>query len=700
MSNPIDFLMQGALAGDYARGQEDNRNLRQQQTADLEASAARTANIDTANSMAVLARQLDITDDAGMSINKTKLGALLQGQRDSGQFDSRVQQLVSMLGNEDLAAKQNPGFQFKGLTQGPDGTLALQGSYEGDKKNRYATVGRASGDDAQVAFSSVEDVVGLIEGQYNQQWTKPGVSDLYNEMTSREGVRTTGNQLQVTEPKLKLAVSKLTNELEGAIAATAGSEEGARIVTDLKQELSGLPYHAKLEVLRDYGSRLKIPVQETITPEVEEAAKIAATGEQNGQQTPDASTTPSRIAEIEKALADRSYASGMDGAKTVAAKEAELKAELASLKGEEAPAKQEPAMSRAQENRYKRLLSSAKKNLASAEKSGDKKFIERAQERVNKFEAKLGRGQEEETTDENPLIEASAKRNAGKTDEDVIEGNVEMSEEEIKALQQALKDDGVTNMAELFKTTKARQQQFRNVISVMAKDKETRRDYVQRFNNAMSTGSADLAPKDVASANVAQQNADSSTQNSATTLARHFQVVEKHDFDVGEKIGNRIRDNFTAAKKAIYGYDSKGNIGETIDFDENRFFSEFGGAFNNAYREYTRAKGKEAKAATKTALNSMMSMGIQALAESEEYGSFGENFLPDGSIDFIDGTDSLLSRLAKRPDGSVIVVDANGGKQEESVPKRVLKKIFGNAGYGYFIKEIEGQAGSLKSQQR
>ena len=44
------------------------------------------------------------------------------------------------------------------------------------------------------------------------------------------------------------------------------------------------------------------------------------------------------------------------------------------------------------------------------------------------------------------------------------------------------------------------------------------------------------------------------------------------------------------------------------------------------------------------------------------------------------------------------VVDANGVKQEESVPKRVLKKIFGNAGYGYFIKEIEGQSRSRNTE--
>lgn len=703
-------FIQGALgsagAGDNARARADNRAYRQQVTADLQSASDRQSNLDTVNAMSVLARQLDVTSDAGMSIDPDKLKNKLQEQRDNGVFEPKVQQLVSMLGNQDFAVKNNPEFEFKGLSIGPEGSLTLQGGYKGKDGNRFLTVGREKGDEAPVAFSSVDQVAGLVADQYNQQWTKPGVADLYNEMTAREGIRTTGNTLTENEPKLRIAVSQLTNDLEGAIAQTASDpQKAAEQVTNLKAELANQPYHVKLRVLQDYGSRLQLPsVKEVITPEVEQAAQEdAAKNSVSTQQTStvnpsEQNDNSSRINEIEVALRDRSFVNPMDGAKTVSEKEQALKDELAQLQDKpETTATTQPKMTVAQRNRTEKLLGNAKKNLAAAQKSGDKDSIERAQARVQKFESDLGVGQQD-LTDPNPVIEAGAKKAAAASDEDIISGKTQITQEEIDALQARLKDEGITNMADLYKTSAATQQQFRLAISVLARDKETRRDYVNRFNNMIATGDPNYSPKDLASDSIAQQNADSSSSRARTSLAQHFQQVEKYNFDVGEKIGSRIRDNFTAAKKAIYGYDKKGKIGDKIDFDEGRFFSEFGSAFNSAYREYTNAKSAEAKAATQVALNSMISMGIQALAESEEYGSFGENFLPDGSIDFIDGNDALFSRLAKRPDGSVVVVDSNGVQQDESVPKSVLKKVFGNAGYGYFLKEIKGASGSVKDR--
>ena len=653
--NPLDSFMGAAIAGDKVR---DNRTRldQYQQTIDLAEETAQSGrNVDTANSMMILARQLDVTDDAGMTINTEKLSAKLQQGRDSNSFDPKVQQLVTMLGNEDAGVKTNPDFEFNGLTRGPDGTLTLKGNYKGDdKKNRFFTVDRESGDEAKVAFSTPDQVAALVADQYNQQWTKPGVSKLYNELESREGIRTTQNTLVETEPKLRLAVSDLTNQLENAIVATAPDRQSAaKLTTDLKRVLAGQPYHVKLEILRDYGGKLQLPVDEVITPEVEEAAQQSA----NPQQEPDS--------------------------------DAEQK---------------QPEMSAGQRNRLTRQLELAEKNLAKQQEIGDRGklgggmgYVEQAQARVDKLKAKLGIDQED-LSDPNPAIEAAAKRNAGTTDEDIIEGNVQMSREEVLALQKALADEGITSMAELYKTTKARQQQFRNAIAVMATDKETRRDYVQRFNNAMATGSPDLGPKDIATQNTAQQNADSNTQKAATGVANHLEKVRTQDWKVEEKIADRIRDNFNSAEKAIYGVDSDGELNSDINFDEDRFFTEYSTAFSSMYREYRNAKGAQAKAQTQIALNSMISMGIQALAESEEYGSLVENFIPDGGISYIDQNDALLSRLEKKPDGSVVVVDENGTQMDESVPKSVLKRIFGNEGYAYFIREIEAASGSVKDR--
>jgi hypothetical protein len=713
MSNPIDYLMQGALAGDYARGEEDNRNYRQQQTAAAQDLSERQSNLDDMYVITGLATDLGVTSDAsGEEIDKAKLSELWSKNVASGTIDPKLSQLAALLGNEDFAAQKNPGFSFKGARLGPDGTVTLQGGYEGDEgKNRYLTVDREGGDDAEVGFGDPLEISGLMVNQYNQSMNKKGVSGLKRELQLKNDLIDSDQSFKGNNLKINNIVGGLTQELEEMIYSLS-PEKAPAIVTKMKRQLAGVPYDQQLAVLQNEGRKLGIPVDEVVPPEVKAAAE-AGTPQQEATAAPGTPDNSARIAEIEKALADRSYASGMDGAKTVATKESELKAELASLKGETEPTKEKPALSQAEQNRYKRLLGGAKKNLANAKKSGDKKFIERAQKRVDNFESKLGRGQEETTDgtraqvlqksrdeETNPELKKMAEVAETATDEDILEGKVEITQEQIVALQERLKAAGINTLEEMNKASLADQLKMKAALSTIAVNKDQRKTYLERMNNLMATGSADYDTKTLAAAGVAQQNADTSSETATTARLNYFQKIEKHEFDVGEKIGTRIRDNFKAARKAIYGSDSDGNPGETIDFDENRFFSEFGGAFNNAYREYTRAKGTEAKAATKTALNSMMSMGIQALAESEEYGSFGENFIPDGSIDFIDATDSLLSRLKKQADGSVIVVDNNGDQIEESVPKSVLKQIFGNAGYGYFIKEIEGRAGSLKSQQR
>ncbi len=658
MSNPIDFLMQGALAGDYARGQEDNRNYRQQQTATAQDLSERQGNLDDMYVITGLATDLGVTSDAsGEEIDPAKLSKLWSENVASGTIDPKLSQLAALLGNEDFAAQKNPGFSFKGARLGPDGTVTLQGGYEGDEgKNRFLTVDRKGGDDAEVGFGDPMEISGLMANQYNQSMNKKGVSGLKRELQLKNDLIDSDQSVKGNNLKINKIVGGLTQELEQMIYSLS-PEQAPAIVTKMKRQLAGVPYDQQLAILQNEGRKLGIPVDEVVPPEVKAEAE-AGTPQQEATAAPETPDNSARIAEIEAKLAKKPTRSN----RGVVRRREELAAEL------------------------KRLKAGPKAEDSSTSALAGPDAI-RAQV--------LQKSRDEET---NPELKKMAEVAETATDEDILEGKVEITQEQIVALQERLKAAGIKTLEDMNRASLADQLKMKAALSTIAVNKDQRKTYLERMNNMMATGSADYDTKTLDAARVAQQNADSSAQNSQTTLARHFQVVEQHDFDVGEKIGTRIRDNFTAAKKAIYGYDSKGNIGETIDFDENRFFSEFGGAFNNAYREYTKAKGTEAKAATKTALNSMISMGIQALAESEEYGSFGENFLPDGSIDFIDGTDSLLSRLEKRPDGSVVVVDANGVQQEESVPKSVLKQIFGNAGYGYFVKEIEAQSRSKNTE--
>ena len=92
-------------------------------------------------------------------------------------------------------------------------------------------------------------------------------------------------------------------------------------------------------------------------------------------------------------------------------------------------------------------------------------------------------------------------------------------------------------------------------------------------------------------------------------------------------------------------------------------------------------------------------MGIQALAESEEYGSFMENFLPDGEIDHIGSNDVYLDRLIITPDGRLAVIDRATGQQvEETIPASVARRLFGETGWKYVQSEIKGGPQSARGK--
>jgi hypothetical protein len=117
------------------------------------------------------------------------------------------------------------------------------------------------------------------------------------------------------------------------------------------------------------------------------------------------------------------------------------------------------------------------------------------------------------------------------------------------------------------------------------------------------------------------------------------------------------------------------------------------------YQEYLNAQGPEEKSQTRLALNSMISMGIQALGESEEYGSFMENFIPDGEIDHIGSNDVYLDRLIITPDKRLAVIDRATGEQvEETIPASVARRLFGETAWAYVKREIEGGPNSSRGQ--
>ena len=687
-----------------ASGRRQARSMQEKSIQLAEEEAQRTRSLDDVYAVANLATDLGVSSDAGLRIDEAKLTALWEAQAASGKIDPRLQQLAALLGNDDSAAKNNTGFSFKGVTLDGD-TIALQGGYDGEETTKFSTVGREPGDDAEVAFASYTDASGLMANQYNQMWNRPGVSGYKREYELKNGLNKNNDQIRDNEALIYDAVGQLTNELEDAINKIAGNKKGAAITTKLKQALAGKPYTEQLKILQQYGSELQLPASKAITPAVEKAAAEAETTTTaevkvaGGEATTDNSA---KIAELEARMAK------VPPGRAGLARKKELQNQIEQLKSED-PTATTTTENSAEIARLEEEIAS----IPSGEGRGGEVRREALQGQVDQLKgASPAPVAPTAAAEEGKPVAASGsglKKAVEATEKDIVEGNVQFTQAEIESLQERLKAKGIDTLEEMNKATREEQQELRAMLSTIAVNKDQRAEYLKRMNNVMATGSADFNSKEMQEAKIAQQTEDRAGYQAETarTVAEtgrlnYFRQVEAQDWNVSEKVGDRIRGNFAAAKAAIYGTDDDGNVNSDINFDEGRFFSEYKGAFEGAYTEFRNApSGTPRKAQSQVALNSMISMGIQALAESEEYGSFGENFLPDGAIDYIDGNDNLLSRLQVQADGSVIVYDpTTGSQQDESVPASVLRQIFGDSGYAYFIKEVRGAKGSLKARAK
>jgi len=284
-------------------------------------------------------------------------------------------------------------------------------------------------------------------------------------------------------------------------------------------------------------------------------------------------------------------------------------------------------------------------------------------------------------------------------------GGFTPTQEDGENITAVLKDAGVETMADVDMLPTKAQIDTRVWLMMIAPDVQTKDRLGKEISNLLSgSNRADASLLEVQEIRVKEKNAAASGFSAETGRLNYFKDIQKFDWDVSEKQGGRIRDNFTLAQEAIYGLDSDGNVNTEITFDKGRLYSKFGGpqgAFTKMYQDYRDATTPKAQAQTRLALNSMISIGLQALAESEEYGAFGENLLPDGEIDHIGGSDIFLDRLIIKPDGRLAVIDLNSGEQvEETIPIAVVRKLFGETAWAYVKREIEGGPASARGMNK
>lgn len=285
--------------------------------------------------------------------------------------------------------------------------------------------------------------------------------------------------------------------------------------------------------------------------------------------------------------------------------------------------------------------------------------------------------------------------------------NFELTPQDEQNMATVLEDANVQTAADINKLPTTAQIATRAHLRTMAiarGDNATAETLRQELLNLGSgSGRADASALDVQNLTVNQQKANSGTLTAQTgagnlqlNVEKHFLALDKFSEELKGELRKRIDKRSDRLKVAIYG-EEDGVVNDTINFDKDRLFETVGGVggvFGRAYSEYDSASQPE-KGVLKKELNTIVSATIQALAESEEYGKFAENFLPDGSIDSIGGSDVWLNRLVvteRDKDGNPIrfgVIDPSSQQQaDETVSASVIKDLFGARGFKYITENV------------
>lgn len=641
----------GAGANQSYNQAQANRQYKNRQLDMLEREEQRQLAGEKVSQIANLSRDLGVAKRSGEQIDTEKLSTLLEEQRKSGKIDPKLSQLAALLGNEDLATKQNKGFSWKQFTISPDGSgLTMAGTYEGDPTLRFATEGGDKDPNAEVVFSNAGEVAALLSNQYNQVWNQPGAAAYKNELNLKNNLIDSEQSIQDNEAKISKAVGELTNEVEAAIISLGG-ENGPAVARKMKEALAGLPYQEQLEILREQAGNLSLDTGDIITPEVEEAAAEETQGgepdapEQAGE--PDASG--SDVAALEARLARLEGKSG----RGVADRRAKIKKEIAEAKAAQKPAPQSPA--------------------------------------------------ETPIQDENPEIQATAEAAEAATDEEIAAGKVQVTAEGITALKEKLEAKGITTLEEMNKATRAEQQYMRAMLSTIAANEDQRDDYMTRMQNVMATGNADFDSKTLGEAVLAERAQDQADYDS---------VTKRGTMETGKVNAQRLQTEMFETFRGNQGTFIGGKVkkisdlfvnkdGEPQDVDKDTYLEAAigqGGAISSLWgktKEQLRIVNDEnASAMQRKTAQQQLNMLQQALLAQI---SFGMQFLSqDGGLEWsmatdsgapASGNDSALSRIARDGDGYIIVKPGSKDKDGDGFTGKQLAEFFSDKELKAFFDE-------------
>ena len=637
LARGISTAMRTAIAGDNLRDDERARTMQEKNIALAEEKAGYGRDQMDLNRAMSLAKQLGVSKNGGLELDIPKLTEILKTGRTNNKFNSVAEELASLIANTDYTARKNEGFAFNGFTIGPENTLTMRGSYAGQDGEKVATTGGGAGADEEVAFATVDQVATLLSDQYNQMWSKRANAGAYNEITDKQRLAGTFDQVETNRQTVRKAVGDLREQVDTFLASSNDPAYKAA-ARKLKGALGqpGLSDDDKLEILRDFGSKLDLPVGEIITPEVQAATAQASTPTSTAASTSTAAPPQDNSAEI--ARLEERLAKVPIGRPGAARKKA-LKKQIAELKAEgTTQADSAPEIT----------------NLAQR-------------------------------------VEESVVSGA--------EQVVRATPQELAALKQSLEAKGVKSFEELNRATREEQIVILSVLSSASYVPEDQQlQYKEELRNLTETGTLSYDSKSLDKARNDSRNTQVSEANSLRSLEQLQQEVGEKTAGKVQKAQTSFRDALYGQGE---GKDRQitNELQWNQKTVRTKIFGP-SGAFSQLFEEYSAADDAVGDGASgvgnitgrkrdriRKELNSMYSQVVQAMNESGEYEwSWLTRDTADGVI-----TDDTFQRIRLTADesGFEVVDPASGQPTGDTIPASDISRIMGKRYFEDFKNELK-----------
>lgn len=637
LARGISTAMRTAIAGDNLRDDERARTMQEKNIALAEEKAGYGRDQMDLNRAMSLAKQLGVSKNGGLELDIPKLTEILKTGRASNKFNSTAEELASLIANTDYTARKNEGFAFNGFTIGPENTLTMRGSYAGQDGEKVATTGGGAGADEEVAFATVDQVATLLSDQYNQMWSKRANAGAYNEITDKQRLAGTFDQVDTNRQTVRKAVGDLREQVDTFLASSNDPAYKAA-ARKLKGALGqpGLSDDDKLEILRDFGSKLDLPVGEILTPEVQAATAQASTPTSTAASTSTAAPTQDNSAEI--ARLEERLAKVPIGRPGAARKKA-LKKQIAELKAEgTTQADSAPEIT----------------NLAQR-------------------------------------VEESVVSGA--------EQVVRATPQELAALKQSLEAKGVKSFEELNKATREEQIVILSVLSSASYVPEDQQlQYREELRNLTETGTLSYDSKSLDKARNDARGTQVSEANSLRSLEQLQQDVGEKTAGKVQEAQTSFRDALYGKGE---GKDRQitNELQWNQKTVRTKIFGP-SGAFSQLFEEYSAADDAVGDKASgvgnitgrkrdriRKELNSMYSQVVQAMNESGDYEwSWLTRDTADGVI-----TDDTFQRIRLTADetGFEVIDPASGQPTGDTIPASDISRIMGRRYFQDFKNELK-----------